>query len=163
MTLRSETPPPPANLPADPPPDSEAPTAAQLKGDIDSGRTADKTPHMDIGAAPLGTCEEAGGTPPTPREPARPRRSTTSTGGPDRPAERAGALGAGGQGLPASAAALGPAALRRHHRRGRRGARPRALADALTAALTDALTVRPGWDRAGAILAQDGTVAAEAV
>lgn len=68
MTLRSETPPPPANLPFDPPPDSEAPTAAQLKGDIDSGRTADKTPHMDIGAAPLGTCEEAGGTPPTPRE-----------------------------------------------------------------------------------------------
>jgi len=68
MTLRSETPPPPANLPVDPPPDSEAPTAAQFKGDIDSGRTADKTPHMDIGAAPLGTCEEAGGTPPTPRE-----------------------------------------------------------------------------------------------
>jgi len=56
MTLRSETPPPPANLPVDPPPDSEAPTAAQFKGDIDSGRN------------PLGTCEEAGGTPPTPRE-----------------------------------------------------------------------------------------------
>lgn len=68
MTLRSETPPPPANLPADPPPDSDAPTSAQLKGDIDSGRTADKTPHMDIGAAPLGTCEEAGGTPPTSQE-----------------------------------------------------------------------------------------------
>ncbi|KAA0122466.1 hypothetical protein CIW48_18305 [Methylobacterium sp. P1-11] len=68
MTLRSETPPPPGNLPCDPPPDSEAPTTAQLKGDIDSGRTADKTPHMDIGAAPLGTCEEAGGTPPTSQE-----------------------------------------------------------------------------------------------
>ena len=68
MTLRSETPPPPANLPVDPPPDSGAPTTAQLKGDIDSGRTADKTPHMDVGAAPLGTCEEAGGTPPTPQE-----------------------------------------------------------------------------------------------
>ncbi|MHB2211386.1 hypothetical protein [Methylobacterium sp. CM6257] len=68
MTLRSETPPPPANLPCDPPPDSDTPTAAQLKADIDSGRTADKTPHMDVGAAPLGTCEEAGGTPPTSRE-----------------------------------------------------------------------------------------------
>ncbi|MCJ2087614.1 hypothetical protein MKK88_16720 [Methylobacterium sp. E-005] len=68
MTLRSETPPPPANLTIDPPPDSEAPTAAQLKGDIDSGRTADKTPHMDVGAAPLGTCEEAGGTPPSSQE-----------------------------------------------------------------------------------------------
>ncbi|MBE7245519.1 MAG: hypothetical protein INR63_11240 [Actinomycetospora chiangmaiensis] len=67
MTLRSETPPPPANLQVDPPPDSDAPTAAQLKADIDSGRTADKTPHMDIGAAPLGTCDEAGGTPPTPQ------------------------------------------------------------------------------------------------
>ncbi|MBE7244136.1 MAG: hypothetical protein INR63_04230 [Actinomycetospora chiangmaiensis] len=68
MTLRSETPPPPGNLPADSPPDSEAPTTAQLKGDIDSGRTADKTPHVDVGAAPLGTCEEAGGTPPTSQE-----------------------------------------------------------------------------------------------
>jgi hypothetical protein len=68
MTLRSETPPPPGILPADPPPDSEAPTTAQLKGDIDSGLTADKTPHVDIGAAPLGTCEEAGGTPPTSQE-----------------------------------------------------------------------------------------------
>jgi hypothetical protein len=68
MTLRSETPPHPGNLQADPPPDSETPTAAQLKGDIDSGRTADKTPHVDVGAAPLGTCEEAGGTPPTAQE-----------------------------------------------------------------------------------------------
>jgi hypothetical protein len=68
MTLRSETPPPPANLSVDPPPDSETPTSAQLKGDIDSGRTADKTPHLDVGAAPLGTCEEAGGTPPTSQE-----------------------------------------------------------------------------------------------
>jgi hypothetical protein len=67
MTLRSETPPPPGNLPCDPPPDSDTPTSAQLKADIDSGRTADKVPHMDIGAAPLGTCDEAGGTPPTPQ------------------------------------------------------------------------------------------------
>ena len=66
--LRSETPPPPGNLPADAPPDSENPTSAQLKGDIDSGRTGDKIPHVDVGAAPLGTCEEAGGTPPTSQE-----------------------------------------------------------------------------------------------
>jgi hypothetical protein len=68
MSLRSETPPAPGNLHVDTPPDSDAPTSAQLKGDIDSGRTGDKTPHMDIGAAPLGTCEEAGGTPPTSQE-----------------------------------------------------------------------------------------------
>ncbi len=65
--LRSETPPPPGNLPADAPPDSKNPTSAQLKGDIDSGRTGDKIPHVDVGAAPLGTCDEAGGTPPTPQ------------------------------------------------------------------------------------------------
>ena len=65
--LRSETPPAPGNLQADPPPDSDNPTSAQLKGDIDSGRTGDKAPHVDVGAAPLGTCDEAGGTPPTPQ------------------------------------------------------------------------------------------------
>ena len=65
--LRSETPPPPGNLSADPVPDSDNPTSAQLKGDIDSGRTGDKVPHVDVGAAPLGTCDEAGGTPPTPQ------------------------------------------------------------------------------------------------
>lgn len=66
--LRSETPPPPGNLDAQDPPDSEAPTVAQLKGDIDSGRTGDKVAHMDVGAAMLGTCEEAGGAPPTPQQ-----------------------------------------------------------------------------------------------
>ncbi|GJD94766.1 hypothetical protein [Methylobacterium iners] len=39
-----------------------------LKADIDSGRTGDKIPHGDVGAAPLGTCEETGGTPPTPQD-----------------------------------------------------------------------------------------------
>ncbi|MHC2103644.1 MULTISPECIES: hypothetical protein [unclassified Methylobacterium] len=68
MLLRSETPPSPGNLQADPPPDSNNPTSAQLKGDIDSGRTGDKIPHVDVGAAPLGTCEEAGGAPPTSQE-----------------------------------------------------------------------------------------------
>jgi hypothetical protein len=38
-------------------------TAAQLKGDIDAGRTGDKVAGFDPGAAPLGTDEEAGGAP----------------------------------------------------------------------------------------------------
>ena len=38
-------------------------TAAQLKDDIDSGRTGDKVAGFDPGAAPLGTDEEAGGAP----------------------------------------------------------------------------------------------------
>lgn len=66
--LRSETPPPPGNLDAREPPDSDRPNVAQLKGDIDSGRTGDKIAHVDVGAAMLGTCEEAGGAPPTPQE-----------------------------------------------------------------------------------------------
>jgi hypothetical protein len=37
-----------------------------LKGDIDSGRTGDKNPVFDPGLSPLGTDDEAGGTPPTP-------------------------------------------------------------------------------------------------
>jgi hypothetical protein len=38
-------------------------TSAQLKGDINSGRTGDKVPAFDPAAAPLGTDEEAAGTP----------------------------------------------------------------------------------------------------
>lgn len=67
MTLRSETPPPPGNLDFGVPPPSDDPTSAQLKGDIASGRTGDKVSHGDVGAAPLGTCDEAGDTPPTPQ------------------------------------------------------------------------------------------------
>ena len=36
---------------------------AQLRGDIDSGRTGDKVGGFDPAAAPLGTDEEAAGTP----------------------------------------------------------------------------------------------------
>ena len=68
MSLRSETPPAPANLDFGEPPTSDQPTSAMLKADIDSGRTGDKVPHGDVGAAPLGTCEEAGGAPPTPQD-----------------------------------------------------------------------------------------------
>ena len=77
MTLRSETPPPPANLPADPPPDSDAPTTAQLKGDIDSGRTGDKVPVFDPALSPLGTDDEAAGRPPGTRRVALARRFET--------------------------------------------------------------------------------------
>jgi len=52
----------------------EKPTAAQLRGDIDNGRTGDKTPGFDPAAAPLETDAEAGGTPPTPGEVAQARR-----------------------------------------------------------------------------------------
>lgn len=41
-------------------------TVAQLKNDIDSGRTGDKTGGFDPAAAPLGTDDEAAGTPPSP-------------------------------------------------------------------------------------------------
>jgi hypothetical protein len=49
----------------DPPPASDRPTAAMLKGDIDSGRTGDKNEVFDPGLSPLGTDDEAGGTPPS--------------------------------------------------------------------------------------------------
>jgi succinate dehydrogenase / fumarate reductase cytochrome b subunit len=41
------------------------PTAQELKGAIDSGRTGDKVAFADPGAAPLGTDDEAAGTPDT--------------------------------------------------------------------------------------------------
>ena len=44
---------------------SGSPTASQLRHDIDSGRTQDKVAHSDPAAAPLGTDDEAAGSPPT--------------------------------------------------------------------------------------------------
>ncbi len=52
--------------PMDPPPMTEGSTTAQLKGDINSGRTGDKNEVFDPGLATLGTDEEAAGTPVTP-------------------------------------------------------------------------------------------------
>lgn len=57
-----------------PPPPSEAPTAAMLKADIDSGATGDKVEGFDPGMAMLGTCEEAGGHPLSPKDLAVARR-----------------------------------------------------------------------------------------
>ena len=45
--------------------DSAAPTIAQLKADVDSGRTGDKVPGFDAGLSPLGTDDEAAGRPPS--------------------------------------------------------------------------------------------------
>lgn len=41
------------------------PTTAELKADIDSGRTGDKVPLLDPGLSPLGTDDEAAGRPPS--------------------------------------------------------------------------------------------------
>lgn len=51
---------------------------AGLKGDIDAGRTGDKTPGFDPGAAPLGTDEEAAGTPTAQEQIDAARRAETS-------------------------------------------------------------------------------------
>ncbi len=63
MAFRSETPPPPADRVPDAPPPSQAPTVSQLKAEIDSGRTGDKSPAHDPGLSPLGTDDEAAGRP----------------------------------------------------------------------------------------------------
>ena len=57
-----------------PPMPAEAPTAAMLKADIDSGATGDKVEGFDPGMAMLGTCEEAGGNSLTPAQLALARR-----------------------------------------------------------------------------------------
>lgn len=50
----------------DRPPHSDRPTVMQLKADIDSGATGDKVGVFDPGLSPLGTDDEAAGTPPKP-------------------------------------------------------------------------------------------------
>ena len=61
----SELPPTPTVEPVAAPPLHDArPTSAQLKGDIESGRTGDKNPVGDPALAPLGTDDEAAGRPP---------------------------------------------------------------------------------------------------
>ncbi len=44
---------------------TEPPTADRLRIDIDEGRTSDKVRYPDPAAAPLGSDDEAAGTPPT--------------------------------------------------------------------------------------------------
>lgn len=66
MESRNDQPPTHTIQPIDPPPPSDSPTTAQLKGDIDSGRTGDKVEVSDPGLSPLGTDDEAAGTPAEP-------------------------------------------------------------------------------------------------
>lgn len=66
MERRDDLPPTQTIRSIDPPPPSDNPTTAQLKGDIDSGRTGDKVGVFDPGLSPLGTDDEAAGTPAEP-------------------------------------------------------------------------------------------------
>jgi hypothetical protein len=50
------------------------PNAAQLRGDIDRGRTGDKAAGTDPAAAPMETDAEAGGAPPSAKEVEQARR-----------------------------------------------------------------------------------------
>ena len=58
----------------------EAPTVAQLRDDIDSGRTGDKAGFPDPAASPLGTDDEAGGNPASPEELRIAREAETGRG-----------------------------------------------------------------------------------
>jgi hypothetical protein len=51
--------------PIEAPPENSDPTTAQLKSDIDSGRTGDKVGVYDPGLSQLGTDDEAAGRPPS--------------------------------------------------------------------------------------------------
>lgn len=48
--------------------DDKRPTSDRLRDDIDHGKAGDKKGFPDPSAAPLGTDDEAAGTPPTPRQ-----------------------------------------------------------------------------------------------
>lgn len=61
----------------DPDGGSGSATFAQLRNDIDNGRTSDKVSCVDPAAAPLGTDEEAAGTPCPPEAIAMARRYET--------------------------------------------------------------------------------------
>lgn len=58
----------------------KGPTVAQLKADIDSGRTGDKVASADPGLSPLGTDDEAAGRPNSPERIALARRTEAKAG-----------------------------------------------------------------------------------
>jgi hypothetical protein len=62
-----------------------APTADQLRDDIDSGRTHDKVAKPDPAAAPLGTDDEASGTPPPAGQVSTAHRQETGRRVPEEP------------------------------------------------------------------------------
>ncbi len=65
---------------------ASGPTVAQLKADIDSGRTGDKVQVSDPGLSPLGTDDEAGGAPNSPKQVALARAYETRDKGGGNPA-----------------------------------------------------------------------------
>jgi hypothetical protein len=69
---------------------SSGDTLEQLRADIDSGRTGDKVSAPDPAMAPLGTDDEAAGTPPSPAAIALTRRIETSHPTPTSAANRTG-------------------------------------------------------------------------
>jgi hypothetical protein len=69
-----------------------APTASQLKDDIDSGRTGDKVAVIDPAMAPLGTDAEAAGTPPSRQELLMAQGAETSRNRTGKPPEWSGVL-----------------------------------------------------------------------
>ena len=70
----------PADQP-DPATRASGPTTAQLKADIDSGKTGDKVRVSDPAMSPLGTDDEAGGRPNSPEAVALARQHETATPG----------------------------------------------------------------------------------
>lgn len=78
----------------------EGSNSAQLKQDIDAGRTGDKTQGLDPAAAPLGTDDEAAGRPASPQTIERMRRLETGRASVHR--------GAANAGDPSRAPAAGP-------------------------------------------------------
>jgi hypothetical protein len=67
-------------------PDGRRANVAQLRADIDSGKTGDKVGGLDPAAAPLGTDDEAAGTPPSPETVAAAR---AAEGGPHTASQNA--------------------------------------------------------------------------
>ena len=64
------------------------PTTQQLKADIDTGKTGDKVVEgFDLGLSPLGTDDEAAGSPNTPEQVAM-ARALEKRGAPQPPAEQ---------------------------------------------------------------------------
>ena len=68
--------------------DQQRSNTDQLRHDIDRGRTGDKVPWPDPALAPLGTDDEAAGTPPSPRDVDRARHAERR--GPEHPSPDAG-------------------------------------------------------------------------
>ena len=78
MSRNPDIPPAQTAKPMEPPPFTPGPTAPQLQGDTDSGRSGDKVGVFDPALAPLGTDDEAAGRPPEAARVAMARRAETT-------------------------------------------------------------------------------------